>query len=176
MDLKKIALFTDISLNSKEKIGFGSFLIVPESDMENITKTLELVKRNVRLKRFESGSSTELEIETLLWALEELMKNNKQVDLNLSIYTDSQCIVGLPERRIKLENSEFMSLRKNKKLNNAVLYHKFYKYQDKLQFKLFKIKGHSRLRTKDLLHKIFTLVDKASRKALRTYLEKKKIH
>ena len=172
MNPNRIALFADISLNSKEKIGFGSYLIVPESDLKNVT--LELIKINVQFKKFKSTSSTKLEIETLLWAIEELLKNNEQLDLfgNLSIYTDSQCIVSLPERRIKLESSGFKSLRKNKKLNNAVLYRKFYQYQDKLRFRLLKVKGHSKLHTKDILHKLFTIVDRASRKALRTYLNK----
>ncbi len=173
MITNKIALFTDISLNSKEKTGFGSFLIAPESDIENDKETLDLARKNVKLKKFKSSSSVKLEIETLLWAIEELLKNYKQVDLsgNLSIYTDSQCIVDLPERRLKLESSGFKSLGKNKKLNNTELYRKFYQYKDKLQFKIFKIKGHSKLSAKDFLHKFFTLVDRASRKALRTYLE-----
>ncbi|MBA7650647.1 hypothetical protein ES703_58457 [subsurface metagenome] len=176
MNPNRIALFTDISLNSKEKIGFGSYLIIPESDLKNVT--LELIKINVQLKKFKSTSSTKLEIETLLWAIEELINNHKQVYLfgNLSIYTDSQSIVSLPERRKKLESSGFKSVRKNKKLNNAIFYRKYYQYQDKLRFKLLKIKGHSKLHTKDILHKLFTLVDRISRKALRTYLEKNKIH
>ncbi|GAI87110.1 unnamed protein product [marine sediment metagenome] len=69
MNPNRIALFTDISLNSKEKIGFGSYLIIPESDLKNVT--LELIKINVQLKKFKSTSSTKLEIETLLWAIEE---------------------------------------------------------------------------------------------------------
>jgi len=135
------------------------------------------MKKEVKVKKFESTSSTKLEIETLLWALEELEKNHKKRDLycNLTIYTDSQCIAGLSGRMTKLKRSEFKSLKTNKELNNALLYRRFYRCSDRLEFEIIKLKGHSKSLLKDTLHKVFSQVDKGSRKALRAYLDKNKL-
>jgi ribonuclease HI len=113
-----------------------------------------------------------------LWSLEELEKSHKEKDLycNLTIYTDSQCIAGLSGRRTKLERSEFKSLKTNKELNNASLYRRFYRFSDRLKFEIVKLKGHSKSMIKDKIHKIFSTVDKGSRKALRAYLDKNKLH
>ena len=66
--MSRIALFTDVSINTNLKIGFGAYLLVPESYLKE--KSYDLIKKEVKLKKFESTSSTKLEIETLLWSLE----------------------------------------------------------------------------------------------------------
>ena len=173
--MSRIALFTDVSINTNLKIGFGAYLLVPESYLEETS--CDVMKKEVKVKKFESTSSTKLEIEALLWALEELEKSHKEKDLycNLTIYTDSQCIACLSGRRTKLERSEFKSSKTNKELNNALLYHRFYRFSDRLKFEIIKLKGHSKLIIKDTLHKMFSNVDKGSRKALRAYLDKNKL-
>ena len=68
------SLFTDASLNPELKVGVGGYLIVPESFIKtpsNLIKISELDEILV-LRRFENTSSTKLEIQTVLWALEEL--------------------------------------------------------------------------------------------------------
>ena len=42
-------------------------------------------------------------------------------------------------------------------------------FSDRLKFEIIKLKGHSRSITKDIIHKIFSNVDRGSRKALRDY-------
>ncbi|WAC07048.1 MAG: ribonuclease H [Thermodesulfobacteriota bacterium] len=174
--MSRIALFTDVSINTNLKIGFGAYLIIPESYLKE--KLYDLNKKEVKLKKFESTSSTKLEIETLLWSLEELEKSHKEIALygNVTIYTDSQCIAGLSGRRTKLERSEFKSSKTNKELNNALLYRRFYRFSDRLKFEIIKLKGHSTSIIKDKIHKMFSTVDKGSRKALRAYLDKNKLH
>ena len=174
--MSRIALFTDVSINTNLKIGCCAYLLVPESYLQE--KSYDLIKKEVKLKKFESTSSTKLEIETLLWALVELEKSHKKIDLycNLTIYTDSQCIAGLSGRRTKLERSEFKSSKTNNELNNALLYRRFYRFSDKLKFEIIKLKGHSKSIIKDKIHKMFSNVDKRSRKALRAYLDKNKLH
>ncbi len=166
----KLAIFTDVSLNSKIKIGFGACLVIPEAQL--ILNQSDFISRKIKLKKFTTTSSTKLEIESLLWALEEVGKNNKEIDLynNLTIYTDSQCVVGLSNRRKKLESTDFKSGKKKQELNNAVLYRKFYNLSDKFKFELIKLKGHSIKSEKDILHKVFAYVDKAARKELKKYL------
>ena len=170
--MSRTALFTDISINTNLKIGFGAYLLVPESYLEETS--CDVMKKEVKVKKFESTSSTKLEIEALLWSVDELEKSHKKKDLycNLTIYTDSQCIAGLSGRRTKLERSEFKSSKTNKELNNALLYRRFYRVSDRLKFEIIKLKGHSKSHLKDTLHKVFSQVDKGSRKALRAYLDK----
>ncbi len=60
--------------------------------------------------------------------------------------------------------------RSNKRIINHELYKEFYKITDLLDCEFVKVKGHKRQETKDEIDKIFTLVDKASRNALREAL------
>lgn len=55
----------------------------------------------------------------------------------------------------------------NKLLNNHELYKSFYRSIDRTQIEFIKVKGHTKKTDKDLMDKVFTLVDKASRSALR---------
>jgi len=119
----------------------------------------------VKIKRFENTSSTKLELQTLLWALHEIPPTSQQ----LIIYTDAQNIIGLPARRKRLEQNNYRTA-KNKLLRNHELYRSFYQLLDKLNFELVKIKGHLPSKEKDNLARLFSLVDKASRKALRKAL------
>ena len=152
--MKNIKLFTDSSVNPQKKIGFGSFLVVQN---ENIL--FENLKESIKTKEFENTSSTKLELETLLWALEEI-KNNE--DCIIEVYTDCQNIIGLKNRREKLETA------------NNELYKEFFEKIDKMNLVFIKVKGHKKSSLKDEIDTIFNFVDKASRRALRmniTYLK-----
>lgn len=155
--MKKIKLFTDSSVNPQQKIGFASYLKI-----ENENISFEDMKKNIKIKKFEDTSSTKLELQTLLWALEEI--NNK--DLIIEVYTDCQNIIGLKERREKLEKNNFYSLG-GKPMNNGDLYKEFFKKIDILNIEFIKVKGHKKSSLKDEIDTIFNLVDKASRNALR---------
>ncbi|NCB12611.1 MAG: ribonuclease H, partial [Erysipelotrichia bacterium] len=77
--MKKIKLFTDSSVNPQKKIGFAAFLLL---EKERIS--LEDMKKGIKIKRFEDTSSTKLELQTLLWALDEI-----QIDFStyIEVYT-----------------------------------------------------------------------------------------
>ena len=156
--MKKIKLFTDSSVNPQEKIGFGSFLLLNNDE----TKAFEDLKKDIKLKRFENTSSTKLELQTLLWALDEIVDKN----IIIEIYTDCQNIIGLENRRDKLEKNHFYST-SGKLMNNHELYKKFYEKLDKLNLTFIKVKGHKKNSLKDEIDNIFNLVDRASRNALR---------
>ena len=155
--MKKIKLFTDSSVNPQEKIGFGSFLILEEKNI-----SLEEMKKNIKIKRFENTSSTKLELQTFLWALEEIIDKNVIIE----VYTDCQNIIGLENRREKLEKNNFHSS-SGKLMNNHELYKDFFEKIDKLNLIFIKVKGHKKNSLKDEIDTIFNLVDKASRNALR---------
>lgn len=158
--MKKIKLFTDSSVNPQEKIGFGSFLIIEDENL-----TLENLKKNIKIKRFENTSSTKLELQTFLWSLEEI----KNKDVIIEVYTDCQNIIGLQDRKEKLEKNNFYSS-SGKLMNNHELYKKFFEKTDKLDLVFIKVKGHKKNSLKDEIDTIFNLVDKASRSALRNQI------
>ena len=150
-------LFTDGSVNPKQNIGFGAYLHVKQNDTYD-----ESLKKSVKIKRFDATSSTKLELETLLWALDEI----NIADEELIVFTDCQNILGLNSRREKFEKNDYLT-KKNKKIANHELYKKFYKITDTLHCQFIKVKGHKPKNEKDNIDKFFTLVDRASRNALR---------
>ncbi len=150
-------LFTDGSVNVQTGIGFGAYLLV-----NNIEIPVEELKEKVKLVRFEETSSTKLELQTLLHVLNSIPDKN----VDIEVYSDSQNILGLLERRNRLEQNDFRS-KGDKLFKNAVLYQDFFKVIDSLNCTFIKVKGHQKTSRKNRLEQVFTLVDRASRKALR---------
>jgi len=155
--MSRLFLFTDGSVHVQSKIGFGAFLLIAEEELLN-----ENLKAGVNTKRFENTSSTKLELQTLIWALAELELG----DHGIIIFTDSQNITQLLERRKGLEESHFRT-KKGELLNNYELYKEFYQMIDLLNCEIVKVRGHQPTRNKNEIERVFALVDKASRKALR---------
>lgn len=155
-------LFSDGSVNVESGIGYGAFLLLKNLN----TTSLDDSKSAIQLKRFETTSSTKLELETLLWALDTVMPQLKKSSSGLKIYTDSQNIIGLPGRRETLEQNDYYS-RSNVRLANYLLYKRFYDLSDQLNFELIKVKGHKSSNQKNETDRYFTLVDRAARRAMR---------
>ena len=149
--------FTDGSVNTVTKIGYGAYLGVSD-----LSTSIEIAKSRIKLKCFEGTSSSKLEIQTLLWALSTVeVSNNAMI-----IFTDSQNIVGLPSRRDNLERNDYRSKNGNL-LANHELYKLFFKLTDETGCLFEKVKGHQRSSQKNEIDRLFTLVDRASRNALR---------
>jgi len=155
--MDELMLFTDGSVNTHSKIGYGAYLAVSERGI-----SLDLLRPRVKVRRFEHTSSTKLELQTLLWALSDFQALGSRV----IVYTDSQNIMGLPGRRDRLEQNDYRS-KKNKRLKNYALYQEFYRMTDQLDCEFVKVRGHQVSNQKDDIERVFTLVDKASRNALR---------
>jgi ribonuclease HI len=120
------------------------------------------MRTRVKVRRFEHTSSTKLELQTLLWALNDIQALGSKV----IVYADSQNIMGLQGRRDRLEQNDFRS-KKNRRLNNYKLYQEFYRMIDQLDCEFVKVRGHQVSNQKDDIDRLFTLVDRASRNALR---------
>jgi len=150
-------LFTDGSVNAQSNIGYGAYLTVFERGF-----SLDSLRAHVKVRRFENTSSAKLELQTLLWALSDIQAMRSKV----TVYTDSQNIIGLLRRRVRLEQKDYRS-KKNKLLNNHKLYQEFYRITDQLDCEFVKVRGHRVSNQKDDIDKVFTLVDRASRVALR---------
>jgi len=150
-------LFTDGSVHVQSGIGFGAFLFA-----NDITMPLDVLKDKVETVRFEETTSTKLELQMLLHAFGKVPKSIER----LEVYTDSQNIISLLNRRKRLEANNFYS-KGNRLLNNAELYREFFGLIDQLHCEFIKVKGHQKTNQKDAVERIFTLVDRASRNELR---------
>ena len=154
--MNTIKLFCDGSVNPQKKIGYGAYFVYTDID------TLQSAKEKIQTKKFTDTSSTKLELEVLLWALDDSELLNKEIE----IYTDCQNILGLESRRERLESNNYKSA-KGKLLNNHELYKEFYKKIDNLNCTFIKVKGHKPSSEKDSIDDLFTLVDRGSRDTLR---------
>lgn len=151
--MKPLLLFTDGSAHPTSRIGYGAYLAVTD----------ESANREVHIKRFEDTSCSQLEIQTLIWALREIQP------IAVTVYTDSQTIIGLPGRRGRFEERGYLT-RKNKPVQHADLYRDFFSLIDQIDCTFVKVKGHQVSHQKVELDRLFTLVDRASRQALRAGL------
>ena len=118
---QRFHLFTDGSVNTQSKVGYGAYFMTAD-----IETSISLLKESIKVKRFEETSSTKLELQTLLWALDEMLSLTSTKDITLTMYTDSQNIIDLPRRRECLEKNNYFS-NKNRRLNNYELYREFYR-------------------------------------------------
>lgn len=155
--MDKLILLTDGSVNTHSKLGYGAYLAVSEFGL-----SLDSLRTCVKVKRFEHTSPTKLELQTLLWALNDI----QVLDSKVLVYTDSQNIMGLRERRNRFEHNNYRS-KKNRRLNNYELYQEFYRMTEQFDCEFVKVSGHLASNQKDDIDRLFTLVDKASRNALR---------
>ena len=61
-----------------------------------------------------------LELQTFLWAIDDIQAQVQRV----TVYTDSQNIIGLQQRRDRFEKNDYQS-KKNKRIRNYKLYQEF---------------------------------------------------
>ena len=155
--MDELMLLTDGSVNTQSHIGYGAYLVVSEHGL-----SLDLLKTRVKVRRFENTSSTKLELQTLLWALSDIQALGRKV----IVYTDSQNIMGLQKRRDRFERNDYRS-NKNQRLKHYELYQEFYRITDSLNCEWVKVRGHQVSNQKDNIDRLFKLVDRASRHALR---------
>jgi ribonuclease HI len=158
-----VMLFTDGSADTKTRIGFGAYLAVEDLDAPYAD-----LNTKVKVRRFENTSSTPLELQTLLWALDDALLPSTESSKTILIYSDSQNILSLLERREGLEQRDFFA-GNGRRLKNAELYQAFFTAMDQHSYEIIKIKGHKPQHSKDNIDRIFSLVDKASRSALREF-------
>jgi ribonuclease HI len=150
-----IHLFVDGSVNTKTKIGIGSYFFI-----KNLQTPVNEIE--VQLTSFDNTSSTKLELENLLEALKAI-----RIEGDITVYTESQNIISLPERKSKLISKDYKN-GKGVLLKNHLLYKEFFKLTKDKTVKFIKIKGHQPKGNKGELDKLFSIVDKASRKAIRS--------
>jgi ribonuclease HI len=155
--IDELMIFTDGSVNTHSKTGYGAYLAVSDPGL-----SLDSLRPRVKVRRFEHTSSTKLELQTLIWALSDIQTSGMRV----IVYTDSQNIMGLWGRRYQLEQNDYRS-KKNRLLNNYGLYREIFRMTDQMDCEFVKVHGHKASNKKDDIDRLFALVDRASRNALR---------
>ena len=158
-------LFVDGSVNPQLKIGFGAYLLTNTNCNYSTIK-----KDDIKTQKFENTSSTKLELQILLFAL----NNIDLEEYNLTIYTDCQNILTLNSRRDTFEKNNYLT-KTNKVIKNSIEYKEFFKLIDLCNCNFVKLKGHKKKSTKDNVDQIFTMVDKTARLKLRDYIIQDKI-
>ena len=151
----------------------GAYLLVPAPFLELSPQNIERseIAGRLLIRRFEGTSSTRLEVQTVLWALEDYQNGVKSPGLEkIQIYSDSQCVAGLLRRRIGLEINGLPGQSTNRPLKNISLYRKFYEFYNEMGFEVIKVAGHSRSCSHNTIHRIFSIVDKEVRKALKGWM------
>ncbi len=164
-------LFIDGSADPQSKIGYGCFLLIDDVSLEG--KNEDFVRKHLRLKKFYPTTSTKLEMQALIWALREaktIMKDHIE-NLGVTIYSDSQNIFQLQNRKSRLQSRRFKSKSGNKDLNLAEIYQDIFEILANFKCKFKKLKGHSKKREKSGVERVFAQVDRAARKALRNDLK-----
>jgi ribonuclease HI len=161
MVMAECMLLTDCSVDAKSHVGFGAYLLVDDSSVASPP-----FRECIVVRRFEKTTSTKLELQTLLWALSEL--DSSFAHIKVTVFTDSQNTVSLLARRARLEKNNYYSS-KNRRLNHYQLYQDFFSMTDRISCEFIKVDGHKKAQDKDDVDHLFTLVDRASRIALRDF-------
>ena len=132
----------------------------------NTAETLDSLIDRTKVRRFENTSSTKLELQTLLWALSEMTERE------VISYTDSQNVAGLLSRKEGLIENGYCS-KGDRFIRNHEFYKEFFESIEKFDIQFRLISGHKPSQSKDRIDKLFSIVDRASRNALRTYMKDK---
>jgi len=166
-------LFTDGSVNPQQRRGVGACLLLPASFLADTAAEIDRSEITMccHYRRFADTSSTQLELQTLLWGLSIYREQVVPVEWGgLRLYSDSQCITGLAGRRARLEEHAFSAVHSGLTLANASLYRAFFAASDELGFEVVKLAGHCRKADRDNVQRIFAVVDQCARRELGHWL------
>ncbi|OHD12135.1 MAG: hypothetical protein A2086_10875 [Spirochaetes bacterium GWD1_27_9] len=149
-----IEIYTDGSCNPKYKIGAWVAII--------------FVDEKIILDGYENNTThNSMELLASIKAL-EFIEEKKYSYKQIKLYTDSQYLTGLTDRKEKLENKDFLT-KKGTSIQNADLVKKIIQYIEKLNIEFIKVKAH--LKKTDTTN--FNIeVDKLSRKIVRQCVDK----
>ena len=170
-----ILIFTDAATSSKMNIAVGAFLYMNQKLMQNyaefsIEDLYTKLEDLIVYRKYASKKSTWSEIKIIIDALNFLPKNLEPMQ-KVEIYTDCQSFCDLlNKRKEKLQKNNFIT-RTGKVFQNANLYKELFEITEKFQIQTLKIKGHGSISCRvTLQEKIFSVLDRCSRKKLRLLL------
>ena len=161
--MAKYFIFSDASFDPRSRIGIAGVWIL--ADLLQASQN----ENSIQTKIFYETNCTRLELESILWSF-DLVREAGRLEIEVEIFTDCKTAVDLPARRARLESRNFLSQKTQLPLNNADLYQEFFKTYDTFAPKLHWIKGHKPLQNQNEIERIFSAVDKETRRQLRELL------
>lgn len=144
-------------------VGVAGFIIFYGDDDHQHSR---IENANIQTFRLNEKNNVRIEIKAVLFALQSLQNDCKNIELN--IFTDCISIINLLKRREILESNKFISKRSKTILNNADLYKEFFHLYDIVKPQIHWMKGHSQSKGQTYLQKNFSFVDKLVRKMMRS--------
>lgn len=148
-----ITVYTDGSCHTQLKIGAWASIILNNNEKIKLSGT----EQNTTHNRMEIQAS----IESIRYIIEQIAGFQE-----INIYTDSQYVVGLLERKNKLKTANFLT-KKGESIQNPDLVQKFIFLLENYPIKLIKVKAHQK---KSELENLNIEVDMMVRRLLRNNL------
>jgi ribonuclease HI len=146
-----ISIYTDGSCYPKEKKGTWATLIIIENQQTMLTGQEINTNHN------------RMELTAVIKALEYVYE--KEIAFSkIDVYSDSQYVINIPERKTKLNASNFCS-KKGREIQNTDLIKLLLETIQSQEINLIKVKAHQK---KGLEPNYNRVVDKLARKNLRT--------
>jgi ribonuclease HI len=154
-----ICVFTDASFDPQLKRGVMGYLQIDANHIEHASDK-ELI---VHTEMIAEPTSSRMELRAVLWALESVVAKGKPI----ALYTDYEAVVKLMDRRKKLEEKNFKSLKTGLALANADLYLRLFELFDMTAPEIYWLKGHKPKPERGPTDHLLSLVDKKTREILR---------
>ncbi len=154
MKTSPIIIYTDGSCNPEYGMGAWASILFIEGK--------KIVLSGVE----EQTTHQRMELQAVINSFEYLAKANLQSE-SMELYTDSQYVVGLPGRMLKLKSSGFTT-NKNLPIRNADLVQVLIEYLEIMNVNFIKVKAHLNNGSQNVNRE----VDKLSRKLVREIVEK----
>ena len=181
----KFLFFSDASFDKNSKTGVGGFLCLSRGNLNSASPSLssfhsseklDLSVPSIMTKTFTCKSCVEAELNTVIWLMqlivaEKLSEASHAASIEVTIYTDSQSVAQLLTRRSKLESLQFQSKRSKKQLTYASSYRLFFTLVDQVRPNIIWVPGHQPVKSRQPINEFFSLIDCATRAALRNNLK-----
>jgi len=149
-----IELYVDASVNGKTKNGAGAYAICqPGAHSPDYIKAME----------FSGTSSTKAELQTITWALTDLITEGKYK--KIIVYTD--CLLTMAMQRKREQHFRKHDFYMENHRERCVVRDAFYDAEDKLQCTFIKLKAHKQKEDHTRNDRLFSLVDKESRRHMK---------
>lgn len=153
--INSIEIYTDGSCHTEQKTGAWAAIILFQ-------------ERHTVLKGIETNTThNRMEMQAVINALEYLKANMPNFS-SIKIFSDSQYVVGIPDRKVKLIQQNFLT-KKGNSIQNSDLIRKLIEYLEAFPVELIKVKAHQKANSDKNYNRE---VDKLVRQLLRNEVAK----
>lgn len=151
-DSHTINVFTDASFDPKTKTGSWAGIVLFGKNEKVLSDILQDISQHG------------LELLSILECLDYIKEHFREYNL-IRIYTDSEYVENLPDRRDRIENNDFLTSKGNEIAHKDLLM-RFYKCFDVFNLEIERVIGHQKSGA-SVVSDYNRKVDKMSRKLLR---------